>query len=225
MRFVSCLVWVPSIDGKLLDSGCCGCSCLGPTAGLKFKKFPRRGKKESLKMQDKSFYLVGTINCNTGYKLAYSWHSLSRSNRRRQATVPCQRWHWGLVKWRWISTHSLCPHRNQCAASKTRDRTLIIEYSEGGLAAEIHTGLSGQGGLHKGYLGWGLMTRGAGQGEGALEAEGACAEAWVGGHRPLWGPRDVHCAKANLRRDETGQAPGRQERLLSFDLILRAMRS
>ena len=104
MRFVSCLVWVPSIDGKLLDSGCCDCSCLGPTAGLKFKKFPRRGKKESLKMQGKSFYLVGTINCNTGYKLAYSWHSLSRSNRRHQATVTCQRWHWGLVKWRWIST-------------------------------------------------------------------------------------------------------------------------
>ena len=62
-------------------------------------------------------------------------------------------------------------------------------------AAEIYTGLSGQGGLHKGHLGWGLMTRGEGQGEGAVQAEAKCAEAWVAEHRSLWGPRRPPCSR------------------------------
>lgn len=50
-RLISSFVWVPSVDGELLDAGSCGCSRLGPSAGLALTKFTRR--KEVLQMQDK----------------------------------------------------------------------------------------------------------------------------------------------------------------------------
>lgn len=37
----------------------------------------------------------------------------------------------GLVEWRLINTHSLCPHRNQCSVSQKRNEILIIKCSEG----------------------------------------------------------------------------------------------
>lgn len=55
-RLISRFVWVPSVDGKLLDAGSCGCSCLRPSAGLTFTKFTRR--KKILKMQDKASYFA-----------------------------------------------------------------------------------------------------------------------------------------------------------------------